>query len=248
MEQPTVCAVMLVNGREEMVKRAVRSFAAQSYLRRELILCDTRDPFFEPEEDIGIGPALIVHRKNITHSDVDKSIGVLRNLANSRTGCQIICHWDSDDWSHPNRITEQVALLRTSGMDCVGYREMLFWRRNADEWDLGDAWLYRHHLQTYCIGTSLCYWRRVWEQRPFEDLPRPGGGTGEDHKWLEGVQSLGCMSTTYDGKECEPRMIATIHGANTNQQNYNEVLRGNSPQWKRVPEWDERVRKMLEGA
>ena len=60
----------------------------------------------------------------------------LRNFAGEANGPawmpEILIHWDDDDYSHPNRIAEQVALLQSSGADAtVGFREMLFWREDA---------------------------------------------------------------------------------------------------------------------
>lgn len=277
-EQPTVCCVMLVNGREEMVKRAVRSFQAQTYVAKQLLVYDTGPDSVEDladhvhidQDDTAIE---IVESRAVDHHGNRKSIGYLRNRANhAAKEALIILHWDSDDWSHPQRIAEQVALLQASGKDCVGYRELLFARQAFVFDDSGkyerheahrptwEAWLYSQSRERYCVGTSLCYWRRVWEQRPFEDLPRPGGGTGEDTKWLEGVSSLGVSSLghcAWLGESSlgaigyvsgEPRMIASIHGANTNAANYRECLAGNSPQWRRVPAWDEHVRAIMERA
>ena len=54
----------------------------------------------------------------------------LRSMRQSRamTTHDILIHWDDDDYSHPNRIAEQVALLKSSGADVVGFSEMLSWR------------------------------------------------------------------------------------------------------------------------
>ena len=54
-------------------------------------------------------------------------------LRSAREGhaADILVHLDDDDYSHPNRIAEQVVLLQSSGADCVGYREMLFWQNRS---------------------------------------------------------------------------------------------------------------------
>jgi len=191
----------------------------------------------------------------------------------------VIIHWDSDDWSHPERIAEQVAFLQASGKEAVGYREMLFWRetkqvlgagveysQTAPPRSLGslalkdgEAWLYSNGNPGYCLGTSLCYWRRVWEKRPFEDLAH-----GEDYAWLKGVDSLGissrskrsrimCDSFGGDGpdgsivvKDGQPRMIASIHGGNTSPAyQHLEACEKQGEKWKRVPQWDDFCRKVM---
>jgi len=91
----------------------------------------------------------------------------------------IICHFDSDDYSAPTRISDQVKLLQESGKQAVGFREMLFWRsaeaphaigEEPDTWNGGQAWLYRNTDPRYILGTSLCYWRKAWESKPFSGL------------------------------------------------------------------------------
>ncbi len=199
MSIPTVCAVMLANGRPEMAERAKRSFFAQS--------CE-------------FPKSILIYNNN-----GDKPICTLRNLANAQTEADVIIHWDSDDWSHPNRIAEQVALLQSSGAECVGYGQMLFYstvrfcdcyRSPGPPWyasrcrkphghvgghefgtkeeayerfysdkpteiamiqsellpgaaNFGDAWIYTASIPNYVLGTSMCYWRKTWEAHPFPD-------------------------------------------------------------------------------
>ena len=181
---PSVCAIMLATpGREAMRKQAQRAFEAQTYSNASILT-------------VASG-----HRS---------TVGELRNYANALTKAEIIVHWDDDDWSHPNRIGEQVTLLRASGADCVGYNEMLFWRgvepgavcscgchhdpthawaasecTRCDKSGMqitGEAWLYRNENPAYALGTSLCYWRRAWQAIPF-----PAIDHGEDTEWLSRV-------------------------------------------------------------
>lgn len=211
MDEPTVCAVMLTRDRHEMARRAVECFRAQTYdpISRLLLIYDTGDPsWYDARTD----------SENEHHwtpqGASGATIGALRNTANMSAGrCDIFLHWDDDDWSHPNRIAEQVALLQATGADCVGYREMLFWDERGVEWTRHPdgckcgtcgtgqrevvhgpipprAWLYADAYRP--VGTSLCYWRRTWERHPFPDLPQPRRQPnpdvrGEDVEWLRGV-------------------------------------------------------------
>jgi cellulose synthase/poly-beta-1,6-N-acetylglucosamine synthase-like glycosyltransferase len=240
MSAPTVACVMLANGRPEMVARALKSYRAQTYPDRVLIQYD---------------------------NDGQQSIGALRNDANSRTKCDIICHFDSDDWSHPNRIAEQVALLQSSGAECVGYHEMLFWRSVDEKIKAqyaevlkrfpsdapipkhlqlrGDeAWLYRAAIPNYAIGTSMCYWRETWERHPFPD--RSEGC--DDLDWFNRGVKICSESTIVAGSlhcdECQagypPRMIASIHGGNTCAK-----IDARQREWTRVPEWDGYCREAM---
>lgn len=220
MSQPLASGIMLVNGREKMARRAAASFQAQSYGNKLLFVLDTGEtPAYLP----GILKAYMPAWK-------DRSIGSLRNEAIALAGAVgIICHWDSDDWSHPDRIAEQVALLQASGADAVGYSDLLFW----DTRHQGEAWLYTRPSRFSVPGTSLCYWRRTWQEKYFPDLPIPGKpqSISEDTPWQSGLRIAAASSIT---PAAEPRMIAQLHGSNT--QAY--IGMGVTPEWKRVPEWD----------
>lgn len=109
MSDPKVSVVMLLSpGREEMAARAVRAVGTQTYLNIELVA-------FETEQHVG------------------RTIGYLRNIANACATGDLIAHADDDDWMHPRRVEEQVALLQASGKQCVGYRELLFWDTRCPE-------------------------------------------------------------------------------------------------------------------
>lgn len=247
MTQPTVCAVMLTADRPAMAKRAVECFKRQTYPAKTLVVMDTGNGFESAKYES-------VKRWWCRDWHKGKTIGELRNLCNGYAApSDILIHWDDDDYSHPSRIAEQVELLQSSGAEAVGYKNMLFWRTNdaphaiyeePDTWTGDQAWLYTNHDPRYCLGTSLCYWRKTWERRPFEALPKTKGGSGEDTQWLKGVRSVGETSLvisdeltgTADDGIASPRMIASIHGGNT--QYYGADLLERSASWNRVHEWD----------
>ncbi len=268
--EPLVCAVCLTHDRPEMTKRAVECFRAQTYgpTRRYLVILDTGEE--------GSFRLTASDSENEIHdwrpSERERTVGSLRNYANAYVGnADVIVHWDSDDWSHPARIAEQVALLQSSGKECVGYRDMLFWRPDpCVPWEIvsctcgnryprsgapcpqchrypkGEAWLFTSGHPKYCLGTSLCYWRWVWERLPFEDVQ-----TGEDYAWLKGVDSLGERSHAgWHSDKPGARMIASIHGGNTSPVYKREYLEGSEAQrgeWRRVPAWDSYCRGIMEG-
>jgi hypothetical protein len=203
---------MLVCGRPELTALAIKCYESQTYESKELI----------SYENAG-----------------QRTIGALRNAANALVTGDIVCHFDTDDFSHQNRIAEQVALLQSSGADVVGYNQMLFWRTN------GEAWLYSYSIPKPTLGTSLMYWRKTWEQRSFNPkLPNNSESTGEDWDFIQGrkVAAVSALVSPCGHNHGNPRMIARIHGANSTKYNLDES-RGDT--WKRVPEWDEIVREIL---
>ncbi len=252
---PSVCAVLLTRDRPEMTKQAVRSFEAQTYPAKRLVIYDT---------STGQANNVITrhrgHYQKIVIGDIPKTIGELRNAANAlvRGDEEIIVTFDSDDLSHANRISEQVQLLQNSGADCVGYREVLFWREpvTCGTQSGGEAWLYTNPDPRYCIGASLAYWRASWERHPFPALPTGPESSSEDHEWLKGVRSVGVSGLITGVLPAEagptigeympapfnagPRLLCRIHGQNT--MNYSRVLHEGTT-WHRVPAWDRYCRE-----
>lgn len=239
MTNPSVCLICLVDGRHDLVPKAVAAWRAQTY-RCELLIYDTGDKPYSGERD---GTAY-VHWPTRGR----RTIGELRNEANAIPACDILAHYDSDDWSHPKRIEEQVALLQRSGADAVGYNEMLFWKP-VHESESHEAWIYTrasNTRDTYCIGTSLMYWRRVWARHPFQHLPPVGSwqGAGEDHVWLHtpgAVRAVGVTSfPNGDAPEYspKPRLIARVS---------DRLAAGGfgPPEWRRVPEWNSYCAEVL---
>ena len=202
-----------------MLKRAVQAFCNQTYQNKRMLLFDTSPEFPDTtinEEDVW----------GMWSPPAGRSIGELRNDAIDTTSADIICHFDSDDWSSPRRIEEQVALLESSGAEAVGYHEAIFWDERActacargEEFIVGDgvawhsamgcvglplvpcpnqSWLYSNPRPNYAIGASLCFWRETWQRWPFPHLPIPGNrqSEGEDAKWLKGVKCVAISGVT----------------------------------------------------
>lgn len=238
-----------------MLNRAIACFKAQTYERKRLFIFDTGSLEAPVMQGDGIYAEYFPLPLTDGVNKVSSSVGALRNMAinyGQSLDADIIVHWDDDDWNHPQRIAEQVALLQASGKEAVGYREMLFWdtRRQKGSMEVvpsqPQAWLYSSGNPRHCLGTSLCYWRRVWERRPFEDVQ-----TGEDYAWLKGVDSVGVTGLQSpmapDGSPNHAAwMIASIHGGNTSPAyKYLEACEAQGEKWKRVSEWDEYCRKVM---
>ena len=221
------CVMLMSPGREAFQHQAVACYNSQTYTGGLRLLTLPAEPC--------------------------ATIGAMRNYANSLlTDCDIVCHWDDDDWSHENRIAEQVALLQATRADCVGYNEMLFWRGVEQGPNYpGEAWLYSNPNPRYALGTSLCYWRRAWEARPFQDINH-----GEDTEWLKGLRCVGEEAGPIglpDESSCwQPRMIARIHSGNSSsgydpaEMARHNTLPRSERQWSRVPEWDKVCREVME--
>lgn len=274
--EPTVCCILLTRDRPQMAARAVESFRRQTYERKSLFILNTgiailRFNGFAVEQ-------VLCHWESELHG---QSIGWLRNAAirladsapESLIGprADIIAHMDDDDLSHPNRLAEQVALLQQSGADAVGYSDLLFWdsRDQGGVWSeqlpegsmyhprpANESWLYTRSSRLNVPGTTLCYWRKTWERKPFPDQPSPSNPFGEDVVWQSGLKVVACSSVTemvwsggvylqgdVSANPVEPRMIASVHGGNTMAHNYSNI--GIAHEFARTPQWDSYCRERM---
>lgn len=232
-----VLCTLLTAGRPEMTARAIRCFHQQTYPEKRLYILDSG------AEPLSNEALCFGHARG--RLEPGKPLGELRNLAVAMSSpnaldCEIIAHWDSDDWSHPERLSEQVALLESTGAAAVGYNEMLFWDSailpNATIRQAA-AWVYTQANDRLVLGTSLCYWRKTWEKLPFPEIQ-----TGEDTVWLHRIKAHGVSSLTEDLlTAADPRMIASIHGSNTCSQ----IMPGKA-EWKRARDWDRHCAEVMQ--
>lgn len=231
-ELPTVACILLTRDRPATAAQAIASFRAQAYQNKELIIWNTGPHDLRSED---------VRHFWLPEHEGRKSIGMLRNDANGAAQGDMLAHFDDDDWSAPERITEQVALLQSSKADCVGYSDMLFWDSRPGHFC--GAWLYTATTPRTPPGTSLCYWCRTWEQKPFGDQPRPGKVTAEEYDFLRDLNVVTCSSIVNG----VPRMIARVHSGNTSQEYARKIGGGvESPNWRRAPEFDEYCRGVFD--
>jgi cellulose synthase/poly-beta-1,6-N-acetylglucosamine synthase-like glycosyltransferase len=262
MQHLSVAAILLTANRPEMTAQAVRCFEAQTYPNRRLIIFDTSTG------------NITRYRGQFQHCEIggsQKTVGELRNAANALSSEDILVHFDSDDWSHPNRIAEQVALLQSSGADVVGYNRMLFadcrvFGFDSDKMSVVDededsisigtgnlistpeAWLYTGEI----LGTSLCYRRATWERTPFA----ANHVLNEDGGFVSEVRGKGGKVVAVDSIcdlnpfpslviNLQPRMIARIHAQNSSNPAYNPQQMAAHPRhWQRTPEFDSYCRRM----
>ena len=155
-----------------MARAAMESWRRQTGPWSELVIVDDGDdPSFPDAQDSFCG-----YRISYVQLQSRLTVGAKRNLACQVARGEYIVHFDSDDWSAPGRIANQVErLMRDRACQVTGYHALLFRQapglmvvegggvRPAREW-----WRYRdrHGL---AAGTSLCYRRTWWEGHPFAD-------------------------------------------------------------------------------
>jgi glycosyltransferase involved in cell wall biosynthesis len=191
---------MPTRGRQELSRAAIECFLAQTYSPRELVIVDDVDARSFPD---GVSIPHVVYECLPERLQ----IGGKRNHCCRRSIGEIIVHWDSDDWSAPGRIEDQVTRLIETGKLMTGYSSMQF--TDGERW-----WEYTGDGR-YILGTSFCYRKALWEMRNFPDVI-----LGEDLVFQQGV----------DVAAVPPRglMFARNHNGNCGQRNMR------APQWREL--------------
>ena len=198
-EQLLISAIMPVYGQKELAEIALASFFSQDWARKELIVIDdSPEPVFQFDQFRG-HPEINVQVVRLPERE---KIGPKRNMACAFANGEIIVHFDSDDWSAPNRISDQVTRLVESGKAVSGYHSMLFWDGERNE-----AFQYQG-TEDYSLGSGLCYRKEFWRKHSFvaEDQRR-----WEDNVFVQAARNDGEIVAV----DAEKRMVARIHSGNT---------------------------------
>ncbi len=183
-------------GRQEWALQAIECFLAQDYPNKELIILDDAEqPSF---------PGLVRESAIVKYSHhVDRlTIAEKRNRCCGLTSGEIIIHFDDDDWSAPDRISDQVKRLEESGKAVTGYCTMPFWDEQTQK-----PYLYKCNPNTWAVGTSLCFQKSWWAAHRFSEskYQREDNGFSNDARNAREIITVPC-----DGK-----MVARIHANNT---------------------------------
>jgi len=155
--QPLVtCVCPTIPDRRAWLPRVLECFVAQTYANKELLFVTGACSVFNASM-IRLraieGPMILGDRRN---AGVEGAFG------------DIIVQIDDDDYSHPQRIAEQVALLESSGKPVVGYNsytcQELRPARVLEEsgWKPTTGWWEYRALNAMCAGGSSLAYRREW--------------------------------------------------------------------------------------
>jgi glycosyltransferase involved in cell wall biosynthesis len=116
---PPVSCLMVTLDRLALAKRSILSYAIQTYPKRELVIVtDGEDSFRRSLEryvaDLGIEGVRFIY------PGIERlTLGRLRNLSMDAARGDIVCQWDDDDYSHPQRLMIQAGhMLRRGAGAC----------------------------------------------------------------------------------------------------------------------------------
>jgi Glycosyltransferases involved in cell wall biogenesis len=200
-ELPLVSCILPTKDRAAFIPYAIQSYQSQTYPAKELIIVDNGDD--STEAMVQIHASVDVRYYRVTGT---RTTGEMRNLCAKYAYGEFICHFDSDDWSAPERVSDQVARLGEFGV-VTGYNAMLFY----DERD-GQCYQWRLSPPTvYVLGTSLCYRREWWRHHPFKSIR-----IGEDLRFFQQAwqEAHRLVPTASAGQ----LMVARVHAHQTSRK------------------------------
>jgi len=200
-----VSAVMPTRGRQEYAKQAVEVFLSQTYADKELVILDDGDePSFPGGMETFDDPFDDRIRYYCGSVTLRYQIPAKRNMVNKLAQGEIIWHLDSDDWSAPTRMADQVARLQETGKAVTGYHDLLFYRESD-----GAAFEY-HSSRAWACGSSLCYLKSFWQLNHFPE----NKATGSDNHFVRAARDAGELDAIPGGQN----LVARIHADNTSKK------------------------------
>jgi glycosyltransferase involved in cell wall biosynthesis len=193
--EPLVSCLMPTADRRPCVPLALKTFLLQDYGPRELVVLDDG---LDPIADLVPADPRIRY----VRAEPGRSLGEKRNETCRLARGDILVHWDDDDWSAPWRLSYQVRELLAQDADVCGLDRLWFYDPGRDL-----AWLYRYRggRSAWVAGSTLCYRRRVWQERPFPDVTE-----GEDTLWIAWAAGARVLPLA-----CADFFVARVHAGNT---------------------------------
>ena len=190
-----VSCIMPTSDRRDFIPAAIDCWLKQDYERKELIIVDD---YKEKARD------LIPANPDIHYFVfLGLTLGEKRNYCNDLADGGIICHFDDDDFSAPDRISDQVTRLEQSGKAMTGYSALLFWDILKNQ-----AKKYVAYKPGYVCGTSFCYLKSLWVRHPFEDRQ-----VGSDNAFIKLIPEDIAVSND------DSHLVARIHANHTSKKN-----------------------------
>jgi hypothetical protein len=206
---PLISALMVTHDRLALAKRAVRSFAAQTYPNRELVIVSDGPGWCRRnlrEYAAEVAPEV----RFIEPEEAGQTLGRLRNLALESATGEIVCQWDDDDLSHPERLAQQYdhmaaeaanASFLTDHLHLLSDQNLLCWV----DWSGGGTIIGPSQLAP---GTLMMRAQGSFRYPETGPLARQG----EDSVMLELLFRAGKIAALRDAA---PLFLYTFHGRNT---------------------------------
>ena len=202
---PLVSCLLCTRDARHLVQMAIDSYLSQEYENRELVVVDDGP---DPIADMLQGIPNLVY---IALPHDAASLSEKRNIGCRAAHGEFICHMDSDDWSGPHRVTDQLTRLLLADAQLGGYSQA-FWYDFVDQRAscyTGNIW-----------GANLIYRRDYALEHPWDETVL----IAEDNPFTAAALQLNAIMSSPGGQN----FVATLHDGNARRQ------AGQTSQWPPV--------------
>lgn len=209
---PKVSCLMLTSNRKDAFLRSLECFQRQTYCDRELVIVSNGNETYREMLQASISSDMrrYIHQVFVPAAT---SLGTLRNRCLDECSGEIICQWDDDDLSHPNRIAFQVAALEGSNADACILGEHLHWFTASNQLFWCD-WS-RASRDIGLAGTVVAYHRSLPRYATFRTSDEDSGVL--EQLLLKGGRIAVMLNAGY-------LYIYTFHGKNTFSRRHHTAL------------------------
>jgi len=116
---PSISCLMITYDRLSLAKHAIRSFAAQTYPEKELVVVSDGKPRHLHALERYAATLGLERVRFVRAGSQRVTLGGLRNISLDAARGEIVCQWDDDDYSHPERLRLQAEeLIRNDAGAC----------------------------------------------------------------------------------------------------------------------------------
>ena len=170
---PEVSCIMPTCNRRRFIPLALKCFASQTCLSKELIVVDDgEDSIADLLEGV---PGVICVRLPRR-----MCVGAKRNIACEHAQGEYIAHWDDDDWHAPDRLQRQIEPLRAKTHDVTGLiGSYMLQMPDGQFWTITPQ-LHRKMFVGDIHGGTLVYRRALWQS----GLRYPDADLAEDAAFI----------------------------------------------------------------
>lgn len=208
---PLVSCLMVTKDRVRLAKQAIRSFASQTYERRELVVVTDGQRRYVSALERYVTALGLDGVRFVQPDEPGLPLGRLRNMALDAARGDVVCQWDDDDYSHPERLERQLGhMLEERAAACLLGDHLQLLERDARLFwiDWGDELAHGSLMMRRDCGA------RYPEDGPF-------ARRGEDTALLQELRERVAVTRMTGAGHL---WLYTFHGANTFSEDHHRRI------------------------
>lgn len=216
---------MVTKGRVDLVQHSIRSFLAQTYKYKELIIVSQGT---SEQNSVISNMVLTYNNIHFIEAPSQLTIGEMRNLSIELSHGDVICQWDDYDFYHPQRIMTQfksmrggfVASLYTRYLKYFSETKRLYMIDNLGGTDDYVDLLMREPYKKYLCG-SVMFRKECFHKSENVLYPErgPQSNRQEDLNVLQKLMKIGQIASVDSCDYCY-----VYHGGNVYDKKHHEML------------------------